>query len=421
MTNTYDLRNRCEIATQRDGDRFVGIKANTDDIKVYFPLGYQLPNTNDELRKEIFHLFNILNEFLDNKDRPIYFNKSSADESVVFPLTAYLEIINYYMEKGYYIERESLYRTKDKGKINWTKTIQKQKPLLCKNKNMDSYSLIYTTYTVRDSMPNVNKEITNIHMHCVYESFKKIGWLFTPNMPKKPDGTLNAKRFLNVLRNKLGHTNNDVKKRLFQSMIDMLEFMDKNTNNTQFYFGTDNFETIWEKLIDKAFGIKNKESYFPKSKWNLQYGKTKSLHPLQPDTIMIYKDNVYVLDAKYYKYGATGNPQDLPNASSINKQITYGEYLHKTKDVNADNIFNAFLLPYNKEKNYFNSNDNYLNIGEAIGEWKNNSLKYEHIQGILVDIKYLMYNYTGDTKYNILQLADSIENAFKENKQNFTD
>lgn len=415
MMSNPTLKDRCAVATQNEGDRFVGIKASTDDVKVYFPLGYQLSDDDSELRSEIFHLFNVLNEFLDKKDRIIPTNNINANQNVEFPLTAYLEVIRYYVENGYYIERDSFFKTKDRGKINWTKTIQQQKPLLYKNHN-DSYSLIYTSFTVRDSIPNVNKEITNIHQHCVYESFKKIGWIFTPNMPKKPSGIINTKRSLSVLRDKLGNTNNDVKKRLFQSMIEMLEFMDNNTNTNQFYFGTDNFEIVWEKLIDKSFGIKNKEDYFPKSKWNLQYGETKSLHPLQPDTIMIYKDNIYVLDAKYYKYGYTGNPQDLPNASSINKQITYGEYIQKLKEINGENIFNAFLLPYNKYQNPFNSDSNYLNIGEAIGEWKENIFEYEHIQGILVDIKYLMYNYTGDTKYNILQLTKAIENAIDENK-----
>lgn len=414
MTDSDYLKNRCIVTTQGEGDRFVGIKATTDDAKIYFPLGYQLPDRDSDLRKEIFHLFNVLNEFLDKKDRIIPINKYNAEEFVKFPLTAYLEVIKYYFENGYYIERDPIFRTKDRGKINWAKTIQNQNPLLYKNSD-EKYRPIYTVFTVRESMPNINKEITNIHQHCVYESFKKIGWLFTPNMPQKPIGTLNTRRFLNILHDKLGNTNNDVKKRLFQSMIEMLEFMDKNTNNSQFYFGTDNFETIWEKLIDKAFGINNKEDYFPKSKWNLQYGKTRSLHPLQPDTIMIYNDKMYIIDAKYYRYGHTGNPQDLPNASSINKQITYGEYIQRTKEVDGENIYNAFLLPYNMNCNPFNSNDRYLNIGEAIGKWRTNNFNYEHIQGILVDVKYLMYNYSNNSESNVIQLAKAIENSLKEN------
>ena len=103
MSNST-LKDRCAVATQNEGDRFVGIKADANDVKVYFPLGYQLPNDDSELRGEIFHLFNVLNEFLDKKDRFIPINNISANQNVEFPLTAYLEVIRYYVENGYYIE-----------------------------------------------------------------------------------------------------------------------------------------------------------------------------------------------------------------------------------------------------------------------------------------------------------------------------
>ena len=58
------------------------------------------------------------------------------------------------------------------------------------------------------------------------------------------------------------NTNNDADKRLFRSMIAMIEFMDDRTIDKQFYFGTDKFENVWEKLIDKFFGVLNKQDYF---------------------------------------------------------------------------------------------------------------------------------------------------------------
>lgn len=48
---------------------------------------------------------------------------------------------------------------------------------------------------------------------------------------------------------------------------------------------------------------------------------------------MLYQGNVYVLDAKYYKYGATGKLSDLPESTSINKQITYGEFIAEQKNL----------------------------------------------------------------------------------------
>src|SRR5699024_9506772 len=113
----------------------------------------------------------------------------------------------------------------------------------------------------------------------------------------------------------------------------------------------------------------------------------------------------------------TGEPSDLPNSSSINKQITYGEYLYnhqKFKNLYGDDVpvYNAFILPYNSKDNLFEYKNRFVNFGEAESEWKNNLLKYEKVQGIIVDIRYLMYRHTGDTKKQMIELANSIEEAF---------
>lgn len=410
MTQNNSLLKRCRVANPEDSDRFVGIKANNEDILVYFPLGYKLSDNDDEIRRDIIQLLNVLYE--NNKREKLIpvkdYSKPSRDS---FPLNAYLEIIRYYMENGYYIETEPVYKTRDRGKINWPRTVKNQKPLLQKNSN-GLYSPVYTNFTVRESNPNENKEITYIHRHCVYESFEKLGWIFTSYMPPKPEGDLEVNRFLIILQKKLSNTNNDKKKLLFQSMIDMLKYMDSNPNINNFFFGTETFENVWENLIDTAFGIKDKNKYFPKTEWHLLYGEDPNFKPLEPDTIMIFKDKIYVIDAKYYRYGDTGIPSHLPPTASISKQITYGEYVKKEEDIDP---FNAFLMPYNMKDNPFGLDGEFATIGEAISKWKSDNNKYEHIQGILVDTRFLMYNYE-NKEDNIIKLAEAIENSFKRNK-----
>ena len=68
---------------------------------------------------------------------------------------------------------------------------------------------------------------------------------------------------------------------------------------------------------------------------------------------MIYNGKVYVLDAKLYSYGYSGNPDHLPNGPDINKQITYGEYIERAKGVPSANLYNAFIMPFNREDNPF--------------------------------------------------------------------
>ena len=417
MAIDSDLFNRCRVNKNDDGDRFVGVKAEGDNVVVYFPIGYELPKTEQDLRQDILHLFSVLAEFTSRDDRILPMKKFEAPQSVDFPINAYLEIINYFMEQnGYYTEKEPKYKTNDRGKIDWPRTIKRQRSLIQANG-----SPIYTKYTVRVSSPNDKNLITQIHKYCVYESFSKLGWLFTPYLPEKPLLQRDDKMFLSVLYEKMANTYNDRDKRLFSAMISMIEYLDEQPNQKQFYFGTDRFEYVWEKLIDRVFGIKDKQNYFPKTRWTLRTGKKKTNAALEPDTIMLYDGKIYVLDAKYYRFGITGDPNDLPESSSINKQITYGEYIYtqqKFKEKYGEDVpvFNAFIMPYNAKDNLFNSNEIFLNIGEATGDWKTKGHKYERVQGIVVDIHYLMHHYIGKTENQIMQLAKSIESAFERNK-----
>lgn len=100
---------------------------------------------------------------------------------------------------------------------------------------------------------------------------------------------------------------------------------------------------------------------------------------------MIIGDCVYVLDAKYYKYGQTRNVYDLPDTSSISKQIIYGEYVSRVEPDKT--IYNAFLIPFDS---YSWGTEKFHLIGTAYSQWKDNIKQYEVVKGILVDTKYIM-------------------------------
>ncbi len=408
--NDKTLRERCHVNTNEDGDCFVGVKADSDDAVVYFPLGYSLPDNEVDLRRDIKHLFEILAAFSQKEDRVLHVRKFEAPQSVDFPIQAYLDVINYYLSKGkYYYETEPMYKTDTRGRTDWSRTIKNQTP------QMQNGSPVYLKRTVRTSQPNENNIITEINKYCVYESFSRLGWLFVSTMPEKPTIGFDKRMFLAKLRAKMGQTNNDADKKLFRAMIAMTEFIDDSTIDKQFYFGTEHFERVWERLIDITFGIPDKENYFPRTNWRERTGKAKSIpkHALEPDTIMILPSatgvKYYVLDAKYYRYGWTANPEHLPESSSINKQITYGEYVRNRKANPGDGVYNAFLMPFNLHDNAFGITSWSGNVAEATGEWRMNSEDYERIQGIVIDVKFLMTHYQGDhTKYRAI-LARAIE------------
>lgn len=412
-----NLKLKCHVNKNGDGDRFVGIKADANQAMVYFPMGYRLPEKEDEIREDILRLIAVLAEFTDSKDKVLAMQKFEAPQSVNFPINAYMNIIRYYLEqRSYYTEKDMVRKTSDRGNIDFATSLRR---------NVDFFqedgTPFFNKYTVKGSTPNEKNLITMIHKFCVYESFVQMGWLFMPDVPPDPHIEPNIPLFLSVLKKKLAVTHLEKDILLFEAMISMLEYLDENNDDKQYYFGTDHFEYVWEKLIDAVFGIKEKDEYFPRTSWHLKYDSNRRNYALEPDTIMLCDGKIYVIDAKYYRYGVTGIASHLPESSSINKQITYGEYIYnnqKFKDKYGDDVpvYNAFLMPYNKANNPFDIDEYFANIGEADSEWKYGNHNYERVQGIVVDIRFLMNNYFGSHKSKILKMAQTIEEALQENR-----
>lgn len=408
-TEAEGVRAHCHVNTNEGGDRFVGIKAGPEGGMAFFPIGYGLPETEDELRADIRNLIQVLSELTTREERVLAGRGSSAARQAEFPVNAYRTVIETYLAAGgaYYVERDPVYRTAVSGNIHWPRTVRRQRPLVQQKGGVSSF--VYTEFSVRASEPDEAKLITRIHRFCVYEAFRRLGWLYVSHMPEPPGPHPDVKTSLAVLNGKLAATNDDRKRTLFQAMRDMLLSLDEEHPEMEVSFGTENFERVWEKLVDRAFGVRDKSRYFPQARWYLKYNKNGERRPLLPDTVMVWDGKTYVLDAKCYRYGCTGNPDHLPGSSSIHKQITYGEYIERACGIDPDALFNAFIMPYNCARNPFGLKGEMEVIGEAVGDWRENRKYYERIQGILVDTRHLMRHYAGNTEEEKQKLADCIE------------
>ncbi|MDD3402399.1 MAG: LlaJI family restriction endonuclease [Hespellia sp.] len=391
--------------TNWEKDVFVGIKCENNDISINFPLGYDISHDDQELRKDILLLLNTIRTTTARKDSEITEGHKGYNETA-FPIQAYIAVIYDFYSRGYYKEREVIYRVAKRGKMDWNRTIKTQKAYI---QNNNAY---YLDFVTKKNTVNNDEIITLIHEFCVYESFAKIGWLFTSSMPEKPRLKYNEKLFRSVLREKISSTFNDLNKSLFISMLAIVDDQGSDKSGYNYKYGTYRFEYVWEAMIEKVYGINGKEKYFPKTYWNIA-GKENPNASLEPDTIMVSNGDVYVLDAKYYKYGATGRTGDLPGSTSINKQITYGEYIaeqNKFKKIYGDDfkVYNAFLMPFNSMGQRWKTEQNVLRVGEAYGDWKQNNKSYEKVQGIVIDIKHLMKISTRQNEDEIIKLAHEI-------------
>lgn len=401
----FNIRDKCRVNTNFGDDTFVGIRCENNTITINFPLGYAISKDDKGLRKDILLLIDTIRKTTKRKDSNIV-NEVKEYNKTAFPIQAYIAVINDFYVRGYFKEKQIIYSKAKRGKIDWNRTIKTQKSYI---QDGNPYYLDFIT----KKNSNNDNMITFIHEFCVYESFLQVGWLFCGVIPQKPRIKYNEKLFKSILKDKITNTFNDKDKLLFINMLTIVNYYGDTDSKCNYEYGTYRFEYVWEKIIDNVFGISNKKDYFPNTTWMLYSDKYEN-NLLEPDTIMTYNNNVYILDAKYYKYGVTRKVADLPNSASINKQITYGEYVdtqERFKKIHGYNmkVFNAFIMPFDFVKSRYLGDSHMVKIGYGISHWKNNVKDYEKIQGILIDVKMLMsINIKNDEK-RIMKLAELIE------------
>ena len=104
------------------------------------------------------------------------------------------------------------------------------------------------------------------------------------------------------------------------------------------------------------------------------------------------KDNIaYVLDSKFYRFGYTANTKDLPETTSIQKQITYGDFIKNNKmGDEIQKIRNAFILPYNKSNNKLGLNGIIEYIGYSKTDYRKGAEDHEIIHAFIIDLKYVV-------------------------------
>lgn len=277
----FSIRDKCSVNTNWDEDTFVGLKCKDGDFSVHFPLGFVIPVDDKELRRDIIVLLSVIGKTTARKESEIQ-NEARIYNCTEFPFQAYLSIIRDFYERGYFKEREIHFTVAKRGKIDWNRTIKTQKPYIQDN---DSF---YLDFVTRKNQVNENELISLIHEYCVYESFSKVGWLFTTTLPKKPRIKRNIRLFKSILITKISNTFNDRNRKLFQDMLAVILYNGEENSEKNYRYGTYRFEYVWEALINKVYGIKEKREYFPNTYWSID-GVQYENACLEPDTIMIWK------------------------------------------------------------------------------------------------------------------------------------
>lgn len=232
---------------------------------------------------------------------------------------------------------------KDRGSINWGKTIKKNTPF------KSGSSWIYTNFIRRHNINHDENELTLIHKWAVKEAINMLS-IISDDFPSIPDD------FETQL------TNDDVKEialRLYPKITKdreihvvelILQLVNESSNFELSAIYTKNFNLIWEsalqKVLEHSHELKNK---IPKVRWNDIAITTKELemHSLikgvSPEVDIIFQagTDLHILDAKYYDLFNTGS---RPGLTDMWKQFYYGQ-AYKVILESEETPKNGFIFP----------------------------------------------------------------------------
>lgn len=409
--------------TNEENNSFVGLRIRNDEIHFHYPESYSIADISNKksFRNDII---NIIRTIALAKSRTSTNNQSDngLDSSEQFAIMSYLWIIRDFISNGYYRNSEKIYRTNGKGKINWKKTL-KTDPIVSNG------NIIYNNIVVavRNDCDDV---ITEAHKWCVFDSVRKIGWLFGISeksvfVPRTPKSVM--KKYVSAIKTELMRTFDDAKKMRLNHMLKVLVGIDDSDRTKEIVYGVDKYHYVYERMVDYIFSnVSNITKYNPNANWYLKKYDYKPFEAssLRPDTIRLEsikestddKKVAYILDAKFYRFGTTGNIKDLPTTTSIQKQITYGDNIvcNLQKKKNIQYVYNAFILPYNKYNNTFGYKDDLEYIGFSESNWRKDELSHTRICAFLLDTKHLISTWShGNCNEDIEKLIEEIGKATK--------
>ena len=419
--DVVDIEINYHKVTNKVDDSFIGIKIKNNRIDFYYPETYSFDESSiEKSREDVLAILQTISIAKTHSDSRIKVESSFSNNEAI-PLLSYLWIIRDYMMNGFYVNREKVLKKNQRGKVDWKRTLNGQ-PIISKGNVVYSDIVV----SVKNELDNI---IVEIHKYCVKKSLDILGWLFGINSSNFIETKSFYKELKNVyidtLRKELSQTFDDEKKIRLSHMLSIIEGLSADQNGNELVYGVDSYAYIYERMINSIFGNRDATKFNPSANWFMKSNNYKTpftSSDLRPDTILI-KDNIaYVLDSKFYRYGYTGDTRDLPETTSIQKQITYGDFIKNNKmGDEIQKIRNAFILPYNKSSNKLGLNRTLEYIGFSKTDYRRGAEDHEIIHAFLIDLKYVIEtwnkrNHGNDVASLVKQIEDIQKTRIKQER-----
>lgn len=322
--------------------KFVGITFTKNIVIVVFPKGYELSSNQFILRQHIRLLIDVFSRY--EAEKKVHEEESkllTGKYGSVKNIQSMIWMIEDYIENGIFIQRENLYNINGSQRINWSKTIKTQNPIIINN------SPFYLDLVTKKHSINLQNSITLIHQYVIQESLKQLGWLFEyEEVEDMCEAPFDDEQSIYILDLAIQQTFSDREMLLFNYLKSFILGSNDNSENSMYLFATQYFHWIWEHICLSLFSNNEEEVLSPPNPYWMVKGK-KSLTSQIPDVMFRKEKAIYILDAKYYQVDKA--PQKLPGWKDLVKQMFYRHTLLQQKEYSDYEIVNIFLFPKDHE------------------------------------------------------------------------
>ncbi len=378
------------IPQNKTESKYVGFNFEEDKARFVFPCQYiEAPKEKvdfDKAKREAKKVLGVI-----KKIQSDYLYGGKSEE--LFQFYSMIWLMQDYIDRGYYVERERIVKKATSGRINWKHTIKHSQALMSKG------NVVYSSFSRYKNNIDEGQILSQIYKCCLKYSVERLGFMVGLTQTEgscfsMKESDLRYMQFF--LRKELSATFQDYKKTLINHLLSIINGLDGKAKGVGFSVSDEEFEYVFECLIDHVFGTEEVSDYYGKGVYIFGEKEIKS-STIRPDTIMRLENACYIIDAKYYNYGYTKNGADLPDSSSISKQYGYGMYIKKRLE--GMRVSSAFLLPFSKE----NDEESIQRVGYArIDELD------EKIAVCLVDLKTLIDVYADGNKEGMEKLKSAL-------------
>ena len=316
------------IRTTDNGQDYTGIRFGTDnnsDTEIIIPR-YFMPEMNKPVEnlsteektklKLLARAWTKYQKRLKTKN-----NGEQHGEGINYDFDVVFCLVRDFLESGLYLEFEKSEKLSNSGKIDFSRTMKKCRPLI-----LDEGPL-YLPYVTRTKKIADEDLVRNVQILVLNDIAKKVGWLigFNIHIPQVGIKVGIDNALISKLKMVKNNSYNTRKITLINYLVQYLSMQNLVGTDDKIIF-VSIVHKFWETMIadvvgnvernmlDKIFYVRHR---YINKRTGAVYKEARELNPLIPDSVYMTGTDITILDAKYYdKYS-------LPNNHDITKQFAY--------------------------------------------------------------------------------------------------